>query len=328
VALQCPACGAALHVAAERARLAPCDYCRTDVYLPDDVWARLHPSDTIRHWYVRFEGWTKRQIDEEQRRRDRAAEMGELPATGRTGSDEAVEWIALFALMFGLMVLVAVVRGVAYWLDLGWSKETSVGVVVALALLSIFGGVYLRIIRPRGKSKAMLRALAWKYGLSIDHKRAEGVVARVKMELEGWDSGGVSAQFRNAAGWGLFTRAPGYPAEGLVRFYSGDPVFDRFFPIRYAKPATVERLRTSHEALAPIQWFMARWGAKLSFLEISNQDIRCSLRRGTRSKGSDSFLPADEMEPLLLDVAALARALDARPLDAPSPAPETAMRFR
>jgi len=56
VALSCPQCGAGLLITAESERLIPCKYCNVDVYLPDDVWLRLHPSKQAKFWMVRFSG--------------------------------------------------------------------------------------------------------------------------------------------------------------------------------------------------------------------------------------------------------------------------------
>jgi predicted RNA-binding Zn-ribbon protein involved in translation (DUF1610 family) len=53
VVLPCPACGASLRVDGTT-RLVPCGYCKTDAYLPDDLWRALHPVRTARTWYVWF----------------------------------------------------------------------------------------------------------------------------------------------------------------------------------------------------------------------------------------------------------------------------------
>jgi hypothetical protein len=134
------------------------------------------------------------------------------------------------------------------------------------------------------------------------------VLQGADVTLEPLDHNAVQASLRRCRAWGLFSAPPGHPADGLVRFTSGDPAFDRFFPVRYASPAVVDGLRSSHAAIAPLQWFLGRWGGKLLHLHVDQYALRCNLRRGGARK--NSYLPADEMEPLLLDVAALARALD------------------
>ena len=55
VVMQCPQCGSALRITAESERLVPCEYCDVDVYLPEDVWRRLHPVKTSDRWMIRFE---------------------------------------------------------------------------------------------------------------------------------------------------------------------------------------------------------------------------------------------------------------------------------
>jgi len=66
VVMQCPQCGGTLKVTAESERLVPCSYCDVDVYLPDDLWRRLHPVKTANRWMVRFEGKSVGQLEEEQ----------------------------------------------------------------------------------------------------------------------------------------------------------------------------------------------------------------------------------------------------------------------
>ena len=56
VALTCPQCGGPLTASAESPRLIPCRYCETDVYLPSEVWERLHPVRTVQPFHVRFAG--------------------------------------------------------------------------------------------------------------------------------------------------------------------------------------------------------------------------------------------------------------------------------
>lgn len=53
VALGCPKCSASLMIDGKE-RLVPCGYCGTRVYLPDDLWLRLHPAGTKRRWFIGF----------------------------------------------------------------------------------------------------------------------------------------------------------------------------------------------------------------------------------------------------------------------------------
>lgn len=54
VAFTCPKCGGALVVDGKE-RLVPCQYCNVKVYLPDDLWLRLHPAKSKSRWFVVFE---------------------------------------------------------------------------------------------------------------------------------------------------------------------------------------------------------------------------------------------------------------------------------
>jgi len=55
VVFSCPQCGGALKVNGED-RLTDCPYCEVSVYLPDDLWFRLHPAKVKRRWFVVFKG--------------------------------------------------------------------------------------------------------------------------------------------------------------------------------------------------------------------------------------------------------------------------------
>ena len=36
-------------------RIVICEYCETNVYLPDDLWLRLHPAKKKNRWFVGME---------------------------------------------------------------------------------------------------------------------------------------------------------------------------------------------------------------------------------------------------------------------------------
>jgi hypothetical protein len=54
VAFTCPKCGGALVVDGSD-RLVPCQFCDVKVYLPDDLWLRLHPAKSKSRWFVVFD---------------------------------------------------------------------------------------------------------------------------------------------------------------------------------------------------------------------------------------------------------------------------------
>jgi Zn finger protein HypA/HybF involved in hydrogenase expression len=54
IAFFCPQCGGSLMIDGSE-RLIPCSYCNTSVYLPDDLWLRLHPARTKNRWFIGFD---------------------------------------------------------------------------------------------------------------------------------------------------------------------------------------------------------------------------------------------------------------------------------
>jgi DNA-directed RNA polymerase subunit M/transcription elongation factor TFIIS len=69
VMLSCPNCKASLKVTAASERTVPCEHCGVEVYLPDGLWMRLHPVQTVRPWTVIYNGSleTAEEIRERQR---------------------------------------------------------------------------------------------------------------------------------------------------------------------------------------------------------------------------------------------------------------------
>jgi ribosomal protein S27AE len=74
VMLTCPNCSGALSVTAESQRVLPCGYCGAEVFLPDAIWQRLHPAQTVRPWtlFYAYQGpdilWTADKIAEREAR--------------------------------------------------------------------------------------------------------------------------------------------------------------------------------------------------------------------------------------------------------------------
>jgi DNA-directed RNA polymerase subunit RPC12/RpoP len=52
VMMACLHCGAGLKITVDTPRIASCEYCSTDFYLPDPLWRRLHPVKKRIPWYV------------------------------------------------------------------------------------------------------------------------------------------------------------------------------------------------------------------------------------------------------------------------------------
>lgn len=53
VVFTCPSCGGALKIDGTK-RILECTYCKVNVYIPDALWFRFHPSKLTRRWYIWF----------------------------------------------------------------------------------------------------------------------------------------------------------------------------------------------------------------------------------------------------------------------------------
>ncbi|MBY9000668.1 MAG: hypothetical protein KGD64_07125 [Candidatus Heimdallarchaeota archaeon] len=62
IALTCPKCAGALIIDGKD-RLVPCKYCGVNVYLPDDLWLRLHPVEVKSRWYLVYDKKEVEKID-------------------------------------------------------------------------------------------------------------------------------------------------------------------------------------------------------------------------------------------------------------------------
>ena len=52
VTFGCPDCGAHLKITMESPRILGCQYCKADLFLPDQLWRALHPVRKRAAWYV------------------------------------------------------------------------------------------------------------------------------------------------------------------------------------------------------------------------------------------------------------------------------------
>jgi LSD1 subclass zinc finger protein len=75
VAMPCPQCSGSLRITAEHERVITCQYCSTDVFLPDEIWRRLHPVKTVQWWYARYEGKTAEEKAADRQAAERAADL-------------------------------------------------------------------------------------------------------------------------------------------------------------------------------------------------------------------------------------------------------------
>ncbi len=56
IVFTCPKCGGALDIDGKE-RVITCKYCNSRVYLPDDLWLRIHPAKTVKRWFAVFVGY-------------------------------------------------------------------------------------------------------------------------------------------------------------------------------------------------------------------------------------------------------------------------------
>lgn len=50
----CPSCAGALEIDGKE-RTVTCKFCNSEIYLPDDLWLRLHPAKTVNRWYMVYD---------------------------------------------------------------------------------------------------------------------------------------------------------------------------------------------------------------------------------------------------------------------------------
>ncbi len=55
VAMPCSTCGGGLSIGVDTPIEHMCGFCGSPVTIPDEIWDRLHPTEAVQGWYVRFE---------------------------------------------------------------------------------------------------------------------------------------------------------------------------------------------------------------------------------------------------------------------------------
>ncbi|HEY3250685.1 MAG TPA: hypothetical protein VGK25_06160, partial [Ignavibacteria bacterium] len=50
----CPSCAGSLEIDGND-RMVICKFCNSQIYLPDDLWFRLHPAKSVDRWYILFD---------------------------------------------------------------------------------------------------------------------------------------------------------------------------------------------------------------------------------------------------------------------------------
>ncbi len=335
IGMSCPLCGAGLKITAEAERLTTCQYCTGDVHIPDAIWLRLHPVPKVREWWLRFEGKPRKVLDAERRVADRAAEEAYLerwkpwPTRGVPSSKLGLLKVAVVVVL-AVLALVAIGGGVAVMAATGMEPEQIAdtigglvgGTIAACAVLGVLGFMAITKLQhkvgPAGKCKAAMGALAAKLGLP--HEGTEWGTGYIHGEYQGRDveihpedDYAVEIDLEHYPyPFCLKTEPPGNPDDELYRFDTGDERFDRTFPIRYAQPDIHERIEADGSPLAPIQWFLERWGDKLARMEIDTA-VQIHLAPGGTPEEHGTiarWIDADELGPLFEDALVLAKAID------------------
>jgi predicted RNA-binding Zn-ribbon protein involved in translation (DUF1610 family) len=80
VAMACPSCGGGLTMTSETARTVPCTFCKATVFLPDELWSRLHPVKAPLRWTLTYTGKLETKAEIEHRERTRGARDAQQPA--------------------------------------------------------------------------------------------------------------------------------------------------------------------------------------------------------------------------------------------------------
>ena len=86
IAMACPSCGGGLTITAESERTTACQFCQASVFLPDELWKRLHPVKTMERWTLTYTGTLKtaedlkEEAEEHQGRQQRQAHVAQVTA--------------------------------------------------------------------------------------------------------------------------------------------------------------------------------------------------------------------------------------------------------
>jgi len=121
IVLSCPNCRGALTAGAKSERTMSCQYCGADVFLPDELWAKLHPAKTAAKWYVRFDGKRPKDYEEEQEAPKRLEEIRERIKTQK--KSRGFNPVALLPFAGVLIPVVILVVSLVSGDGPGWTNE-------------------------------------------------------------------------------------------------------------------------------------------------------------------------------------------------------------
>lgn len=330
VVMSCPKCAGALSVSKGTGRVMKCAYCSSEVCVPDAVWTRLHPAKKTLEWFLGLGGPTLKQLNAQRRLMDLEEERRELGSWKvRATPGRVIHGLAPLMPVLGMVAAIGAVLLLLHRLG-GTSAriaESAAPVVVIVLMIAIPVWIALRTMftgrfGPSGECRRALGELAVKHGWK--HEGAEfrnytgTISAKYRgrdIEIDPADEYAIEVEVDDSAFY-LRTEPPGYPPEDLHRFTSRNERFNTLFPIRYARPETVERINSpgpeQEKLLLPFTWFMHRWEGKLVRMLVDWSSVQVHIAPGHASvMESPRYLLAEDIEPLLDDMVELAAAIEA-----------------
>ena len=138
VVMGCPSCGGTLKIAADAQRTTSCEFCGSSVYLPDDLWCKLHPAKKALAWTT-VHSFTPADL--------RAAGLASVIGT--------------------LLLIVLVAGGLTAGLCLGVyhalvvrDAPMAAGIICLLLVLALAVGIIAVLVSSIGKARAYYRKAA------------------------------------------------------------------------------------------------------------------------------------------------------------------------
>ena len=335
IVMSCPQCSGALSISSENQRIMSCQYCDSEVFIPDPVWKRLHPVKTVEGWYACFQGKTGKQLQAARRMQDKEEEKAVLLKRKAKNLPEVIRksrkpYYGLFAGAILLLPAGALVLSILDKKGPGFAHALVMALpfwFAAIAAATILVSLYKALFSTAaGSGKVRREALAnlaavrgWEHK-GADSRYSAGYIRETfrgrDIEITPDDHHAVEIEIHDSVFY-LKTEPPGNPPEDMFRFSTGDSFFDDLFPIRYATPEFAAKIEESSElaetVLAPVYRFINRWGKRIGRLEINWSSARVHITPGCfTGTGSDSkYLLPEDLEPLFEDMMALAEGIDA-----------------
>ena len=335
IVISCPKCAGALTVSAQSERIMKCEYCNSEVYVPDSVWRRLHPVRKTEEWFVSFEGKNRKQLESERRVMDEKEEKEELRKWhSRNVTEKAGSKFRSFPGILLKIIIVAVAVGIFNTM-LGndyknnadfWSRYITILTItlsILIPLWMVFQTMFSSKIGNRKKCKQAMARLAKKHGWKHEAAEYKSTLGYINAEYLGrdieihpGDDYAVEVDINNSPFY-IKTEPPGYPQDSVQRFTTGDERFDNLFPIRYATAELAEKIEKSPEearlVLAPVYWFLDRWRNKLGRFRIDYSDAAVHMTHSYSEtwNNSNRYVLGEDLEPLLEDMMVLSAGIDA-----------------